>query len=573
MPIPRALPRSIVLALSLLSGCAASPSGTTRLAPSGTSQSSRDAFADYLIGKVAGQEGDLRTAAAAFLRATRADPGSPIVAQQAFLTALLVGSPDTEALARAQDDNPLAQLYLANLIARRGDWSEAAQQYDALPHQGITQVLQPLLTAWAQYGADRPDRALATLAPYVEGDRFRGVYALHAAMIADLSQRDPEAARLYHIAEGSFGDLNLDLVRVLASWQARQGNTAQADRLLAALVQDSPDLAIAAPALQRAVAERPVRSAADGIADAYLALAAALQQQDAPDFSALLLRLALQMRPDLTSARLLASELDADAKQPERALRELAPVPSDDPLAALIDLRRATLLDRLGRGGEALTVLARMEKAFPDSVEPWAMQGALLRGQHRYGEAVAAYDQAVQRVPHPARANWPLFYERGIALDKAGRWPEAQADFQHALQLSPNQPFVLNYLAYSWTEQGRHLAEAQRMLEQAEAQQPSDGAIVDSLGWVALHQGKTAEAVKDLERAAELDPEDATINGHLGDAYQAAGRVMEAAYQWRRALTLNPDADEAARLRGKLREAAQVSLPGTASAADGKATP
>jgi tetratricopeptide (TPR) repeat protein len=567
-PTPR---RSLVLVLSLLSGCAAV--GPTSNAAE--DRSSLDAaYADYLVGKVAGEEGDLGVAAAAFLRAARNDPASPTVAQQAFLAALLVGDPRTEALADTQQDNPLAQLYLGNLSARRGNWDEAERQFAALPTQGMTQVLQPLLTAWAEAGGGRPDAGLATLRPFVEGERFRGVYALHAAMIADLSQRDPEAARLYHVAQVSFGELNLELARALASWQARQGNVADARRLLASLAQSSPDIAIVLPALERDSAQRQVRDAADGMAEAYLALAAALREQDASDYAALLLRLALQMRPDLTGARLLESELDADAKQPERALHDLQPVPETDPMAALVDLRRAALLDRLGRTAEALAVLNDIEKAYPDRPEPWVMQGGLLSEDHRYSEAVAAYDQAVARVPQPTRANWPLFYERGIALDHAHRWPEAQADFQHALSLSPDQPFVLNYLAYSWTEQGTHLDQARQMLEHAAAAQPSDGAIVDSLGWVALHQGKTGEAVKDLERAAELDPEDATINGHLGDAYQAAGRTMEAQYQWRRALTLNPDADEAARLRGKLREAGvPLTAPGTASAADTKPTP
>ncbi len=51
-------------------------------------------------------------------------------------------------------------------------------------------MLRPLLVAWAQQGAGRTDAALGTLAPLVEGERFRGVYALHAAMIADLARAD-----------------------------------------------------------------------------------------------------------------------------------------------------------------------------------------------------------------------------------------------------------------------------------------------------------------------------------------------------------------------------------------------
>jgi Flp pilus assembly protein TadD len=160
----------------------------------------------------------------------------------------------------------------------------------------------------------------------------------------------------------------------------------------------------------------------------------------------------------------------------------------------------------------------------------------------------------------------------GIAEERAHQWPKAEADFLHALQLSPDEPFVLNYLGYSWTEQGTHLAEARRMIERAAAARPNDGAIIDSLGWVALREGDTARAVSDLEKATELQPEDPTINGHLGDAYWAAGRKLEALYQWRRALTLNPEPEDVPKLEAKLHDAQAAEQPRQAQSVPDAAT-
>jgi Flp pilus assembly protein TadD len=189
------------------------------------------------------------------------------------------------------------------------------------------------------------------------------------------------------------------------------------------------------------------------------------------------------------------------------------------------------------------------------------LQGAIERGQHSWAASVAAYDKAVALTPQPTRTSWPLFYERGIAEERSHQWPKAEADFQRALQLSPDEPFVLNYLGYSWTEQGEHLAEARRMIERAAAARPNDGAIVDSLGWISLREGDPARAVKDLEKAVELQPEDSTINGHLGDAYWAAGRKLEALYQWRRALSLSPEPEDVPKLEAKLHEAETAEQP------------
>lgn len=92
------------------------------------------------------------------------------------------------------------------------------------------------------------------------------------------------------------------------------------------------------------------------------------------------------------------------------------------------------------------------------------------------------------------------------------------------------------------------------MLERAVEQRPSDGAIIDSLGWLLLREGDTAGAVKRLEKATELESVDPTINEHLGDAYWAAGRRLEAGFQWRRSLNFGPDPDDVPKIQAKLRE-------------------
>jgi tetratricopeptide (TPR) repeat protein len=556
MQYGRPLRRSILLTLSLLSACAASDGATAdasdaAAAPHGAHAGAAGAF---LTGRFAATQNDMDFAATEFLKALAADPKAPPLQQQAFLATMMVGRSEAIDLAREQPDNQAAILLLGDDAAAHGDWDAAESHYAALPKQGLSQVMQPLLVAWAQQGGGRTEAALATLRPYVEGNRFRGVYALHAALISDLAGRDNDAARLYRIAVNEYGGVNLELARIVASWQARQGHAEEARQTLNALADATSDVAIAAPALQAEIAKRHVAKPTDGIAEAYLALAGALHTQDANDFAVVLLRLALDLRPDFTAARLLASDVVDGGKHPQVALQMLEPVGPNDPLIGIVELRRATLQERMGNTEEALRTLDQMARDYPDRPEPLAVKGDILRTKHRNADAVTAYDQAVARVPHPVAANWPLFYDRGIALERANNWPRAEADFRHALDLAPDQPYVLNYLGYSWTEQDRNLPQARQMIEKAVEQRPNDGSILDSLGWVTLRQGDVRGAVRWLERAVELDPEDPTVNGHLGDAYWAAGRKREANFQWRRALTLNPEPEDVPKLEAKLRE-------------------
>jgi Flp pilus assembly protein TadD len=232
----------------------------------------------------------------------------------------------------------------------------------------------------------------------------------------------------------------------------------------------------------------------------------------------------------------------------------LAPVSDSDALLPMVQLRRAALLASIKEPSAALKILDSLNATFPDRPEPYSMRGDIEHDAKHYTASVNAYTAAIARLGHETQQNWTLFYQRGISQERAGDWPKAEADFQHALQLAPEQPFVLNYLAYSWTERGENLDKARQMIERAVALRPNDGAIIDSLGWLVLRQGDVPGAVKLLQRAVELEPADPTVNGHLGDAYWAAGRKLEAQFQWRRALTLEPDADDVVKLQTKLRK-------------------
>ena len=520
---------SSLLALSLLSACAAAdplasgptPSQQARYVPSGV-------YGDFLAGRFASSQSDPNTATDAFLKALAANPGDPELLQQAFLASVMSGRSEAVQLAHQLPDNPVAQLLLADQDARSGNWAAAEQRFQALPKQGLTQLLQPLLVAWSQAGAGHTDAALGTLRPFVAGQRFRGIFALHAGMIADLGGKPDDSAQFFAIARSEMPQMNLRLAQILTNWEARSGHPAAAQRTLASLAQGSPDVTIAVPALEATSATRPVARATDGMAEAYLALGGALRAQDSHEYATLMLRLALDLRPGLTPARLLAADLLSADQHPEAALQMLASVPANDPLNAVIQMRRVGIMVQLNHTDEAMRELDRLAVAYPDSPLPPIQRGDILRSKERFNEAIVAYTAGIEKMGQPGAEDWPVFYDRGIAYEQAHQWRKAEADFRHALELAPDQPYVLNYLGYSWADKGEHLAEAQQMIQKAAERRPNDGAITDSLGWVMLREGKVGDAVQLLERAVELEPEDPTINGHLGDAYSAAGRMLEA---------------------------------------------
>jgi Flp pilus assembly protein TadD len=202
---------------------------------------------------------------------------------------------------------------------------------------------------------------------------------------------------------------------------------------------------------------------------------------------------------------------------------------------------------------ESIKALQAMLAEQPDNLNVLTSLADTLRAQERFAEAKAAYDKVVAKIGTPAERHWALFYARGITLERLNRWKDAEADLKKALELSPDQPLVLNYLGYSWIEQRTNLDEALAMIQKAVEQRPDDGYIVDSLGWAPYKLGRYPEAIEWLEKAAALIPEDPTINDHLGDAYWQVGRRLDATFQWRHAAAMKPEADALAKIEAKIK--------------------
>jgi tetratricopeptide (TPR) repeat protein len=384
--------------------------------------------------------------------------------------------------------------------------------------------------------------------------KLGAICLLHAALIADAAHRDGLAQRLYSDLAHAQSQPSLQFAQIYASWQARSGDMQGARATIAGAVKAAPELEIAAPGLLAALGHAQPPDAAEGLARAYVEVAAALRAQDHNDLASLLVQLALELRPELTDAHLLESDIASTQKQWRLASDSLEAISSDSPIWPVLQLRKAGLYERQNRAAEAISVLRQLVTAYPDRPEPLTQLGDTLADGKHFDEAIDAYDKAIALIRHPGPSDWVVFYARGSMLERIHQWPRAEADMNRALELSPDQPYVLNFLGYSMADRKENLALAQDMIQKALKARPNDGAIVDSMGWVKLREGDTKTALRLLEKAAEMEPEDPSITGHLGDAYWDAGRHIEAEDQWRRALVLKPDPDDQARIETRLKD-------------------
>ena len=295
-----------------------------------------------------------------------------------------------------------------------------------------------------------------------------------------------------------------------------------------------------------------VTSASDGMAEVFQSVASALNGDAADQYTLSYIRTADYLRPGDTDTILLMASLLEQLDQYDLATRAYDQVARDDPSFHAAEMGRAEALRRAGRSDAAIKVLQQLAESHAEIALVHQTLGDALRRLERYDEASQAYDQAVALHEIPDRQHWILYFARGITHERSDRWPLAEADFRLALELSPDQPQVLNYLGYSLVELRQNLDEALGMIESAVQARPDDGYITDSLGWVLYRLGRFDEAAVHMERAAQLTPTDPIISDHLGDVYWAVGRTLEARFQWRRAMSFDPEEDDVIRIRRKL---------------------
>ncbi|MDE0809986.1 MAG: tetratricopeptide repeat protein [Alphaproteobacteria bacterium] len=518
----------------------------------------------YLIARQAYRVRDLDRAALNFEVALNDDPENPALLRRTFLAELEFGGvPAAITLARRVEQvgnatGPFMDLALALDASKIGNWAKADEHLLRLPETKLNQILRPLLSGWVAAGRSDWGAAKAFFSKVKSISGFEVLALLHTAHAKRLEGDQRDADLLFKEALKKSGRPPLRLSLAAAIYFASSQRLDEARRILSARSGRDHDAVSIAAVFKHAAAGHSVPglvgSATDGMSEALFDIASALQRERGNNAAMIMAQLALHMRPAFPLAQLLVGEILDDRGQHEAALRIYRGLPTLSAYHSLAGLRAASSLQGLDRIDESIGLLTELARSRLTDPTPLIRIGDMQRALKRWSAAVEAYDQALERIGANGSGDWELFYTRGIALERANNWRRAEADLLKALELAPDQPYVMNYLGYSWTEQGINLKRAERMIAKAVKLRPRDGYIIDSLGWVLYRTGRFEEAVTKLEKAVQLRPNDPTINDHLGDAYWRVGRQIEASFQWRRALTMKPKTELVSIIQNKLEQ-------------------
>ena len=519
-----------------------------------------DALRGYVLGRYASADDRPAAAERYFAAALAADPARPALTRRAFDIAVAGGDKASavslarQLTAEGTADSDVALVLLADAVNRK-DWAAVTRARAGIASAGYASVIEPIVSGWTLYAKGQHDQALARLDPGGFTGFARSYVAEQRAHMFAADGQYAAAAAAYADLRGAGTGAGFALLRLgEADALAQAGDRSAA---LGLLTGDEPN--IVAARLRLEAGKRIGALAPDarrGLGWAMVRLATDLSRDapgDAPnDLALVFARTATFLAPDLTATWLVLGDVLTSADRNEAALAALANVRQADPLHVAAEMRRAEALEAMGRSADAGALLQAKAKAAGAATDDWTRLADWHRRGGRPAEAIAAYDRAIVVADAAGEARWGLFFLRGTVKERAGNWPAAEIDLRAALERSPDEPVVLNYLGYSMLDRGVSGAEPAALIARAAKLRPGDGRIIDSLGWSQFQAGRFDEAVATLEKAAALEPIDPTVADHLGDAYWQAGRRIEARFRWRAAVGLDPDAKLKAALNSKL---------------------
>ncbi|HPD82936.1 MAG: tetratricopeptide repeat protein [Alphaproteobacteria bacterium] len=499
---------------------------------------------NYLSSQFAQNNKDWDTADKYMQRVLQQEPENTELKKHVMVLAMASGHSDqsislAKEIIQEEPDNILAVLFLTMDEFRRENYAEVLKLLDTAPNNTATAFLIPVLKMWAESSSGNFNTRNAPPSSF---------YAYHAMMIGNYLNK-PKEALVY--ANKSFSNQDADIrdVEKIADLFYKLGNKDGAYKLYQALAEKGFDKDNLIPKIEQIDNEEPlddllkiqdVKTPKQGAALVFYDMANILLREQSDDSATIFAQMSLKLNPDLEENYIIIGNILSRYERYDEAIAAYKKINDTSEYYVSAQRQIADLYTAQEKNQEARDILARLYDKTKD-VNALIQVGDIYRYEENYEDAIKVYSSVIGEWEETPEKYWHVLYARGMAYERLKEFKNSESDLIQALEFRPDHPYILNYLGYSWADQGINLDKSLDMISRALQSEPNDGYIADSLGWVYYKMGQYEEGIPFLERAVELMPYDATLNDHLGDAYWQVGRQVEAKFQWQRAINYSED--------------------------------
>ena len=267
----------------------------------------------------------------------------------------------------------------------------------------------------------------------------------------------------------------------------------------------------------------------------------------------------LAQAPDSDKIRFYLAAVYEEMKDPSHAVEHFTKVPSESEFYGEAIVHAAYLLKQMKHEDDAEKLAQKALKARTDLPQLYAVYASILDEKGQFQTAKDILSQGVEKFPEQAQLRFFL----GTIADRMGDKKAVIDHMKTVIKIDPNHVQGLNYLAYTYSEMGLDLEEAEKLAKRALAIEPKDAYVLDTYGWVLFKKGDTEASIKVLETAFRAQPTESVILEHLGDAYFKADMVDRARSMYERAIEFEGDIKKAQTIRSKISSLQNPSVPKT----------
>jgi tetratricopeptide (TPR) repeat protein len=237
----------------------------------------------------------------------------------------------------------------------------------------------------------------------------------------------------------------------------------------------------------------------------------------------------------LAQAYWMLAQISEQNQKLDEALSYLALIESEQD-AMRVQTHKAMILARQGKADEARAAIRNTPELHADDARTKInTEIALLREFKQYQVAYEVLAEAITRYPEET----DFQYEKALMAEKIGKTDEMEQLLRQIIAVKPDHFQAYNALGYSLADRGVRLPEARSLINKALEFLPNDPDLVDSLAWLEYRSGNTAEALRLLQTAFKARP-NADIAAHLGEVQWASGQRDAANATWQEGLKLSP---------------------------------
>ncbi len=550
--------------------------------------------ADYYfsIGEAYALEGESQKAIESFKAVLVLEPGSTTVRLR-LVTELLRNNQFSEALLHAtlavksDPKNVQARVLLGGLYSSMRIFPKAVEQYLAVLEDNPKNTEAPVYLG-AVYGemkeydksvqyfesvTKNPDHSSPHLPPYYigrvrmeqGGDKFfkEAERSLKKSiqLKGDFAESTISLAALYE----KMGRVQ-EILPLLQKYQKDNGPHIKVAEILAQSYIENQQLDEAYEQLEF------IESQSDDSISVKMRMALILIEKKIYPEAAKRLEEVLELAPESDKVRYYLGAVYEEMKEVDKAVVNFLKVPVTSSFYQDAVLHSVYLEKRRGEMDTALNLAEKALKEKGDNAAFHTLYISLLDEMKEFNKADRATKIALGKFPDNAQVH----FFSGVISDRLGRRDQMIRDMSKVVELDPNHVQALNYLAFSWADAKENLDQAEEMGKRALELEPTDGYIIDTLGWVYYQRGNYSEALRYLEIAHKYQPQVAIIAEHLGDVYARQALTDKALLMYERALEMESDRDRMNQLRQKIsliaeqQQAPPARRPATTDSAQGK---